>query len=336
MDPLLEPISADAPTGVDLSYDIVYSDLATMMQGTPDNQFEENSAKEPSWPPIRKLAEETLKKSKDLQIAVYWTVALCQTTGMVGVARGVEVIAGLTRQYWDTVYPQLDPDDKDPTQRINIISQLTVEPGGYGDPIKFIDRLNGAAIFNAPGFGRVSIETITKEGGLGAARLPEVAAASDAEEVVAGVTALRGTLAAIHALDDFLVDTVGRNNSPSFDPLIKALDKGVRLFEGVGGAGVAAAAEQEVAAGDAGAVAAGPGGAVARKAAITGEIQSNDDVRKMIQKICDYYAANEPSSPVPILLQRASKIVGLDFLALLDNLTPNGKSVMETFVGPES
>ena len=331
MDPLLEPISADAPTGVDLSYDVVYNDLAVMIEGTPGNQFEENSAKEPTWPPLRKTAEEALKKSKDLQIAVYWTVALSQTNGMVGAARGMEVIAGITRQYWDTVYPQLDPDDKDPTQRVNIISQLSVEPGGYGDPIKFIDRLHTATIFNAPGLGRVSIDLITKEGGVGAARVPEIAANSDPEEVLAGVTALRGVLNSVHALDDFLVDTLGRGAAPTFEPLIKALDKGVRLFEGIGAPGGAAATAGEAASADGAGAAAGG----ARKTAIVGDIQSVEDVRKMIGKICEFYAANEPSSPVPILLQRASKLIGMDFLALLENLTPQGKTIMDTFVGPQ-
>ncbi len=331
MDPLLEPISDDAPSGVDLSYDIVQNDLAVMIQGTPDNQFEENSAKEPSWPPIRKMAEEALKKSKDLQIAVYWTVALSQISGMVGAARGMEVIAGMTRQYWDTVYPQLDPDDKDPTQRVNIISQLTVEPGGYGDPIKFIDRLNTSAIFAVPGLGPVSIDLITKEGGLGAAKVPEIAANANPEEVLAGVTALRGVLNSVHSLDDYLIDTVGRGNAPSFDPLIKALDKGVRLFEGIGAPGETPAGEDMAADGP---VAAAAGG-VTKKSAISGEIHSSDDVRKIIQKICDYYAANEPSSPVPILLQRANKLIGMDFAALLENLTPSGKSVLSPLVGPE-
>ena len=328
MDPLLEPISADAPSGVDLSYDIVQNDLAVMIQGTPDNQFEENAAKEPAWPPIRKMAEEALKKSKDLQIAVYWAVAMSQISGMVGAARAMEVIAGMTRQYWDTAFPQLDPDDKDPTQRVNIISQLTVEPGGYGDPIKFIDRLNTSTIFSVPGLGPVSINLITKEGGLGAAKVPEIAANANPEEMLAGVTALRSVMNSVHALDDYLVDTVGRSNAPSFDPLIKALDKGVRLFEGIGVAEDASASEQTAGGGSAAAA----GGGAAKKSAISGEIHSADDVRKTIQKICDYYAANEPSSPVPILLKRANKLIGMDFAALLENLTPSGKSVLTPLV----
>ena len=334
MDPLLEPISADAPTGVDLSYDVVYNDLAVMIQGTPENQFEEGSAKEPNWQPIRKLAEESLKKSKDLQIAVYLTVALSQTAGMVGAARGMDIVAGITRQYWDTLFPQLDPDDNDPTQRVNIISQLTVEPGGYGDPIKFIDRLNLTPIFRAPGLGPVTIDAITKEGGLGAAKVPELVAASDPEEAFAGIDALRSVLNSVHALDDFLVATVGRNNAASFDPLIKALDKGVRLFEGIGPVS-ADAADGEAGSAD-GVPTAGSAGGATKKSAISGEIQSADDVRRMITKICDYYAVNEPSSPVPILLQRAYKLVGKDFLALLDNLTPSGKTVMDSLIGPET
>ena len=328
MDLLLEPISADAPCGVDLSYDVVYNDLAVMIQGTPENQFEAGSAKEPAWPPIRKLAEDSLKRSKDLQIAVYWTVALSQTAGVTGAARGMDVIAGITRQYWESLFPSLDPDDKDPTQRINIISQLTVEPGGYGDPIKFIDRLNAAPIFLAPGLGPVSVQLLTKDATLGA-RLPEIAASANREEVVAGVTALQSLLSSVHALDDFLIATVTRSRAPSFDPLIKALDKGVRMFEGIGATAATAAGEEAAAAG------ATAGGAAAPvKKGISGEIQNIDDVRKLITMICDYYGAHEPSSPVPLILQRANKLIGLNFLALVENLNTAGKTPLETTFGP--
>ena len=149
--------------------------------------------------------------------------------------------------------------------------------------------------------------------------------------MAAGVEALQSVLNSVHALDDFLVATVGRSSAPSFDPLIKALDKGVRLFEGIGGA--AASSEGQAATPGEG-VATGAAGAT-KKTAISGEIQSVEDVRRMLAKICDFYAANEPSSPIPILLQRANKLIGMDFLALLDNLTPSGKSAVEALVGPQ-
>lgn len=337
MDDLLEPISADNPVGEDLSYDPIYNELAVLIQGTPETQFSE--AKEPSWSAVRKMAEDGLKRSKDLQIAIYFAVAISQTGGLEGAARGAELICDLVRQYWATVYPQLDPDDNDPTQRVNILSQLAVEPGSFGDPIKYIDRLGSAAIFRAPGLGPVTLnflktEAPTPGGGsaLGSTRLPEIAAASNPEEVAAGIGALKRILAAVHAMDDFLIETLGRGSAPSFDLLIKALDKGLRPFESLaGGAG-----EGTVdAAADAGGTAGAPAGGLRTAGpSISGEIQSPEDVRRVLQKVCDYYAVAEPSSPLPILLKRAQRLVGKSFLEILDNLAPGGRPEMDVLAGP--
>jgi type VI secretion system protein ImpA len=330
MENLLEPLSESAPCGVDLSYDPVYNDLAVLIQGTPENQFEPGSAKEPNWPAIRKLSEESLRRSLDLQIAVYYTVAMAQTAGMDGAARGIELLAAMVRKYWDGLFPALDPEDKDPTQRVNILSQLTVEPGAYGDPVKFIERIGTAPIFRVAGLA-VTVALLTQDSksgqGTGAARLPEMMATGNAEEIAAGVGALRRVVDAVHALDDFLVQTLGRSAAPSFDPLIKVVDKALRLFDGV----LPPAAGAPLA----GAVAVGAGGGAAAVAqGISGEILSDDDVRKAIDKIRAYYAANEPSSPVPYLLERAKRLVGRDFLDLLTNLTPAARPVFDVLMGP--
>ena len=326
MDALLEPLSADAPTGEDLSYDPIYNELAVLIEGTPETQFSE--AKEPSWPAVRKLAEAGLKRSKDLQIAVYYAVAITQTAGIEGGAQGMELISGLVRQYWANVYPQIDPDDNDPTQRLNILSQLAVEPGGFGDPIKYVERLSSATLFRSGSAGPVTLNLLKTDA---AAKLPEIIGSSNPEEVTAGVDALKRVLNAVHALDDFLIETLGHGSAPSFDVLIKALDRGVRPFETL--ASGAAATEE-----GAGIETTGTGESVgpARRGgqAISGDIQSPEDVRRTLQKICDYYAVAEPSSPVPILLQRAQRLIGKSFLDLLDNLAPGGRSEIDTIIGP--
>ena len=337
MDALLEPISADAPTGEDLSYDPIYNELAVLILGTPETQFSE--AKDPSWSAVRKMAEEGLKRSKDLQIAIYYAVALTQTSGLEGAAKGMELISGFVRQYWENVHPQLDPDDNDPTQRLNVLSQLTVEPGSYGDPIKYIERLSSSAIFRAPGLGPVTLNFLKTEspspgGGavLGSTRLAEITANSNPEEVAAGVDALRRVLNAVHSFDDFLIETLGRGTAPSFEMLIKALDKGLRPFDAM--AGEAAPVEEAATTGEADAGSATAGMARRGGTPISGEIQSPEDVRRTLQKICDYYATAEPSSPVPILLKRAQKLVGKSFLELLDNLAPGGRSEIDVIAGP--
>lgn len=327
MEALLEPVSADAPCGVDLSYDPVYGELAELIKGTPENQFEPGSAKEPNWVSIRKLSEEALGRSKDLQLAIYFSLSLVQTTGMEGAARGLELIAGIVRKYWDGLFPSLDPDDKDPTLRVNVLSQLAVEQGSFGDPIRFIERLSAAPIFRVPGMA-VTMDFLTQETkpgeGTGAAKLPEIMAVGAAGETAAGIDALRRVAAAVHSIDDYLIDTLGRGTAPSFELLIKVVDKGLRVFDGQIPAAGAATGAPGV--GTPAPAAAGPG--------ISGEIRSLDDVRNTLKKICEFYAVNEPSSPVPLLLQRAERLVGKDFLHLLTNLTPNGRTEFETLMGP--
>jgi len=64
-----------------------------------------------------------------------------------------------------------------------------------------------------------------------------------------------------------------------------------------------------------------------------GLIQSRDDVIIILDKICDYYDQNEPSSPLPLLLKRAKGIVHKDFLEVLEELVPGGVSMTESVFG---
>ena len=326
-DPLLQPLSADAPCGIDLSYAPEYADLATLMEGTPETQFA--PGKDPDWRAVQRVAEDCLKRSKDLQIAVYFTVALSQTSGIAGVARGMELIAGLVRTYWNGVYPQLDPEDPDPTQRVNILSQLSVERGSFGDPVKFLDRLVGTTIFRVP--GQVVTVGFLLDDAAVAAQLATITAAGEAAAVNTGIDALRRTVAAAHSVDDFLIQTLGRNAVLSFDALFKIVDKALRAFDSL------KASTVTVPDADTDPTGAAPASASTARAigGAPGEIRTHEDVRKSLQKIREFYAANEPASPVPYLLQRAEKLVGKNFLDLLKNLSSSGRSDFETLLGPE-
>jgi type VI secretion system protein ImpA len=56
-------------------------------------------------------------------------------------------------------------------------------------------------------------------------------------------------------------------------------------------------------------------------------------VAKAIERICDFYARTEPSSPVPILLKRAKRLVGKSFEELLQDLAPGGLRQLQVFSG---
>ncbi len=66
-----------------------------------------------------------------------------------------------------------------------------------------------------------------------------------------------------------------------------------------------------------------------------GAIANRQDVLKTLDAICKYYAEYEPSSPVPVLLQRAKFLVTADFAAIVQNLLPDALSQLEVFKGPD-
>jgi type VI secretion system protein ImpA len=59
-------------------------------------------------------------------------------------------------------------------------------------------------------------------------------------------------------------------------------------------------------------------------------------VRNALDKIIAYYSQNEPSSPVPILLVRAKKLVGADFVSIMKDMAPNGLENVRLVGGIES
>ena len=70
----------------------------------------------------------------------------------------------------------------------------------------------------------------------------------------------------------------------------------------------------------------------APRAALAGEVNSREDVVRAIDKICAYYARFEPSSPLPLMLQRCKKLVPMTFLDILKEIAPNGLAQLEKVV----
>jgi type VI secretion system protein ImpA len=100
----------------------------------------------------------------------------------------------------------------------------------------------------------------------------------------------------------------------------------LRKYAPAGAAATGAAGE--------GAAAGSSGGASGNgRASVPGEIRSPEDVVAAIDRICDYYARLEPSSPVPLLLRRAQRLVGKGFLDIVRDLSPEVVRQIEVLGG---
>ena len=66
-----------------------------------------------------------------------------------------------------------------------------------------------------------------------------------------------------------------------------------------------------------------------------GRITSNQDVLKALDMIIAYYTQSEPSSPVPLLIKRAKRLVGKSFVDIIRDLSPDAMSQVKMVSGDE-
>ena len=114
---LLTPIPGENPSGADLRYDnslLLYDKIKEARRQEDDlaQGAWEHERKVAQYPQVVKLAQEALaEKSKDLQLAAWLTEALLRTEGFSGLRQGLELCLGLSRNFWDSLYPPIEDGD---------------------------------------------------------------------------------------------------------------------------------------------------------------------------------------------------------------------------------
>jgi type VI secretion system protein ImpA len=156
---------------------------------------------------------------------------------------------------------------------------------------------------------------------------------ADAGQATALAAILRkqvaATAAPLKAMCDVLYDITaiydGHSvDSPSFGPVIavlKSIDSAIEGFLTAFPDPDEAPAASEEAAESPGEVVSG--GAPRAQAFSSGTPQSRVDVDAAIEAICRFYAQNEPSSPVPLMLRRVQTWIHKDFIDLIREIAPN-------------
>ena len=113
-DDLLIPIDGPNPSGVNLRYDPVYDKIkeARREEDQPPPGLTEHDRKVADNPLVIKLTSGLLtNKTKDLQLAAWFTEASLKQKGFAGLKDGLGVCLGLVDKFWDTVYPELEDGD---------------------------------------------------------------------------------------------------------------------------------------------------------------------------------------------------------------------------------
>jgi type VI secretion system protein ImpA len=161
---------------------------------------------------------------------------------------------------------------------------------------------------------------------------------AEAEKLRLTATAVRESIDCVAAIESLLMERVGPTQAPdlgALSELLKAADKvlgaslALRSDGAPSGQEASRATGQE--SGEAEARTFGEGTAAAGGARIGGR----DDVIRVLDQVCRYYERQEPSSPVPLLLERAKRLVAKDFMAIVRDLAPDGVPQIELIRGTE-
>lgn len=331
---LLAEISIENPCGDDLEYDADFGEMERAAQPKPAPEFGDTKAppKEPDWPTVKNKAMGLFTRTKDLRVAFYLTHSLIHTNGLPGLRDGLALIQGLLEQYWDSLHPQLDPDNKDSTLRINTLAQLA-------DPVTVLHSIREAALVDSKGFGRISLRDNLIA--LGKLSLP---AGSDEQTVESSTingafmaaepddlentaAAIRESIESVSVIEAVLMEKVGAMQMADLSALPALLKEAQHIIsEYLNQRGI-----DDVKTPVEGAK--GEQGSQSVAQPMTGTINSREDAMLALDKVCDYFERHEPSSPIPLLLQRAKRLVAKDFLEIVRDLTPAGVKQAEEIGG---
>ncbi|MCU7883532.1 MAG: type VI secretion system protein TssA [Candidatus Thiodiazotropha sp. (ex Lucinoma annulata)] len=323
LDQLLTAVSEETPAGEDLEYDPLFSEMERAAEGKGEQQFGDTiiPAEDPDWRELKKKSLEVAGQSKDLRAAIYLTQALMHTDGYAGLSDGLSLIKGYIDGYWETFHPLLDPDDNnDPTIRINTLINLC-------DPIDSLAAVNKIPIVDSTVMGKFSFRDIQIASGTlqptdtesQEVTLDQIDAAfreSTTEQSQQTLSQLRHAIECVDAIENRLNELVGVDQSPDLQSLVsllKQVEKEVAMRAGV--ESLSEDSDNTV-----------NGGSTQQQAAAPGVINNRDDVIRALERISQYYQKNEPSSPIPLLLERARRLVKMDFHEIVQDLAPGGVS----------
>ncbi len=337
---LLETISTESPGGDDLEYDPDFLAMQLAAEGKAERQMGNTlvPAEVPDWRRVSEMGIKLLGRSKDLRVAVLLARAEMQLQGMRGLQEGLELITGLISRFWEYLHPQLDPEDGfDPSARVNLLLDLC----GLDTLLK---PLRETICIHSPVFGGIAYRdieafrsgvTITQDlQQSDAARIAGAFWDCDLVELQTVTHDAAEALGWVHKLDQALAGHLAPGCLPDLTPLSTLLFKihavlVSHLHERQPSLGTESSDESS-------------GQIVQHSSPVTNttplvaQISSRQDVQRELDRLCDYYDRYEPSSPVPLLLKRARRLVTASFVDIVRDLAPEALSQIQHVCGIEN
>ncbi len=312
---LRQPVSEAEPAGPDLSYD---PDFRRISRELDDVAAKERPGEDPVVVPALETAIALLNRSRDLWIASHgacFALYAGDLATMGDLVRAMGVIAGTM---WDTCYPALDEGSDPAGGRREACRQLAT----IGRTVRHLERLHLPPLRSK---GRLSFKDVAggaDEHATGAQMLEQMGDAirraideTPLEDWQAFSATLDSLLADLAALVAVFTQNVYSGQEPDLTPFtavvgrIKALSDAIVARKSPVPVAEEAALE-------------GPSGGAAQVA--QGPISSRAAAIRQLEVVKAYFVQAEPSSPLPLLIERVIRLANMSFMEIMQNIAPNG------------
>lgn len=310
LEQLLAPISAEQPCGPDRSDDRLAIEQPFER---PESATGEEAASETDWGAVIDDIVAEFGRTKDLWLAIYLCRAGVYAKQWGWIELGAGALAGLVERYWDNVHPSLQ--EYGVTARIMACNTLA-NRAAFINPLL---RVPIIAHIRLGVFSSVDFERLAKgrEAESDFPHFQKILTEVGPAQLQASHAAVGRIEAALRQTEKLFLEKTGGSESPDFALTFETLGrmkKAIGQFHSVPGANTA---------GEAGAGEAETGGSAAGGGDFS-SIRSRAEVIRAIDAIAEYYRQHEPSSPVPVLLERARAWVNLPFMEVLADILPDG------------
>jgi type VI secretion system protein ImpA len=263
------------------------------------------------WRAINDAALDALGTSHDFRLLAHVAAAKLRLEGLQPLVDSLGVASRWLEEYFDDVFPRIDDDA---VRRKNALNY-------FADRMAVVDALRRVPLVSNRQLGSFSLRQMEIASGRQApgeedagstpteALINAAFSAAPQEDLGQLVASIDAGLSALKSIEMAMVAKQGVQAAPDTKPLSDVMGrmrdivaKHVRApaLEG----GDAAAADG-----------AAPG--------VPGQIRSREDATRSLDAVAEFFRRSEPSSPVPMFVDRAKRLIARDFLEVLAELAPD-------------
>ena len=306
---LVRPLGETAPCGTDLedTQQMAAIDAFRVFgQATP-------LSADTDWRAINDASLDALGTSRDFRLLAHMAAAQLRLEGVQPLVDSLGIAARWLESYFDDVFPRIDDDA---VRRKNALNY-------FADRMAVVDALRRVPLVNNRQLGSFSLRHVDIAAGRQApgeeeagsppteALINAAFSAAPQEELAQLLASIDAGQSALKSIEMTMVAKQGVQAAPDTKPLSDVMGR----MRDIVAKHVRAPAAEVGEAGDA----AGTGQA----GGVPGQIRSREDATRSLDAVAEFFRRSEPSSPVPMFVERAKRLIARDFLEVLAELAPD-------------